>query len=241
MEQALNIPSLIEQQSAISSLAEMDRPDADALLSIWLDKLVAGTVPPAVQLDLLNAAKARGTAELLAKVTAFDNNRDSKDPLKDYRETLIGGDADRGREIFLTRTDVSCLRCHRVNGQGGEVGPDLSRIGLEKNRDYLLEAIVDPNKQIAKGFETVILQMADGKVHAGIIKQDSEQSIQLIQPDGKLVSLNKADIEERTTGKSGMPEDIVKKLSKSDLRDLVEFLSSLKSSSDSHAHGKAVK
>ena len=61
------------------------------------------------------------------------------------------------------------MRCHTVRGRGGDVGPDLSSIGF-KPREYILESIVNPNKQIAKGFETAILQMDDGKVHAGIIK-----------------------------------------------------------------------
>ena len=101
------------------------------------------------------------------------------DNLKDYRESEFGGVAARGREIFFGRADVSCRRCHKVDGSGGDVGPDLSRIGLDKRRDYLLESIVDPNKQIAKGFETAILQLANGKVYAGIIKSEDNQHLRL--------------------------------------------------------------
>ncbi len=233
--------STAEQQEAVSSLAEMKRPDADAVLTDWLGMLVAGTVSPAIHLDLLNAAQARGTRELLGKIAAFNQSRAADDHLREYRETLFGGDVDRGREIFFGRSEASCRRCHKIDGSGGEVGPDLSRIGIDKKRDYLLESLVDPNKQIAKGFETMILQMSDGKVYAGIVKREDDQMIQLVQPDGRIIAIVKSEIEERAIGRSGMPEDLVKKLSKFEIRDLVEYLSTLKSPVDTSAHGEQAK
>jgi len=234
---AASSSSIPEQQDAIHLLAEMKRDDADTVLVDWMTKLLDGKAAPEVQLDLLNAAHARKTAPLQAKADAYDMARPADDHLRDYRETLVGGDATRGRDIFFGRSDVSCRRCHKVNGSGGDVGPDLSKIGLDKKRDYLLESIVEPNKQIAKGFETAILEMADGKVYAGIIKKDDEQHLQLQQPDGQIVVIDKSQIEERATGKSGMPEDLVKKMTKADIRDLVEYLSTLKSTSDGAEHG----
>ena len=71
--------------------------------------------------------------------------------------------------------------------------------------------------------------MADGKVYAGIIKDDEGEQISLQLPDGQILKLDKSGIEDRTTGKSGMPEDLVKKLTKFELRDLIEYLTTLKS------------
>lgn len=227
-----------EQQAAIQLLSRFGRKDSDAVLLGWLDTLLAGQAPPSIQLDLLNAAQLRGTDEFVAKVRAFDQKRRPEDHLKDYRESEFGGDAARGREIFFGREDVSCRRCHKIDGSGGDVGPDLSRIGLDKRRDYLLESIVDPNKQIAKGFETAILQTTDGKVYAGIIKREDDRHVQLQQPDGQFQSIEKSEIEDRAVGKSGMPEDAVKKLTKFEIRDLVEFLSTRRSAEDAAAHGK---
>ena len=122
---------------------------------------------------------------------------------------------------------MSCVRCHAIGAAGGQVGPNLAKIG-EKPREYLLEAIVDPNKTIAKGFETVVLTLDDGRQLAGVLKQETAKQLQLMTPEGKLVTVPKSTIDSRTTGKSAMPEDIVKKLSKADIRDLVEFLSELK-------------
>lgn len=229
--------SVFEQQAAIHVLATVKSSDADNVLDQWLKRLVERKVSDAIQLDLLDAAQARGTNGLLARAAEFNASRKPDDPLRDYRETLAGGNAVRGAEIFFGRAEVSCRRCHKIDGNGGDVGPDLSRIGLDKNREYLLESIVDPSRQIAKGFETAILQMEDGQVHAGIVKSDDGTRIGVQKPDGAVVMLEKSKIEDRAVGKSGMPEDLIKKLSKSDLRDLVEFMSTLRNSSAPAALG----
>lgn len=230
--------SIPEQQAAIATLASLKRDDADAVLDRWLARLAKREVPEAVQLDLLDAAKIRATKAMQQHVAAFDQTRKPNDHLRDYREALAGGNVEKGRDVFFGRSEVSCRRCHKVDGNGGEVGPDLSRIGLDKTREYLLEALVDPNMQIAKGFETVILEMADGKVHAGIIKSDDGLRIQLQKPEGAVVVLEKSAIEDRAVGKSGMPEDLVKKITKSDVRDLVEYLTTLRNTASAVEHGR---
>lgn len=230
--------SVEEQQAAIAVLAAVKRNDADAILKRWLDRLAQHQVSEAIQLDLLEAARSGGSKELLSRVQEFDSQRPADDPLRNYRETKVGGNAKRGYDVFFGRADVYCRRCHKIDGNGGDVGPDLSRIGLDKTREYLLESIVDPNRQIAKGFETAILQMDDGQVFAGIIKGDDGTHVSLQKPDGAVVVLKKSAIEDRAVGKSGMPEDLVKKLSKSDVRDLVEYLSTLKNTSAAAGHGK---
>ena len=91
-----------------------------------------------------------------------------------------------------------------------------------------MEAIVLPNKQIAKGFETLIIADVYGKVHVGVVKEDDGSRIKLMKSDGSLVFIKKDDIDDQSRGKSGMPEDLVKKLSKSEIRDLVAYLATLK-------------
>ena len=147
--------------------------------------------------------------------------------LAKFRETMFGGDAEKGKKLFFERAEVSCLRCHKVNGTGGGVGPDLTGIGKKQTREYLLESIVDPNKQIAKGFETVVLTLTNGQVKSGILRFDNGKEVHLMNPDGQLIVVPTSRIEERSRGKSAMPEDVIKKLSRSELRDLVEYLAGL--------------
>ena len=116
------------------------------------------------------------------------------------------------------------------NGEipGGEVGPDLTGIGARQDRKYILESIVEPNKQIAQGFESVVLATADGRVITGVLRGEDEKAVHLMTAEGKAVNVPKDAIEERKRGPSAMPADLVQKLSRSELRDLVEFLAGLR-------------
>jgi quinoprotein glucose dehydrogenase len=219
--------ALVERQSALATLGSMNLPAADKLLSQWMDKLIGGQVSAEIQLDLLDAAAKRGTPEFREKLARFEAVRPKKESIDAFRETLVGGNAERGRKIFYDRAEVNCLRCHTIAGKGGLVGPDLSKIGREKTREYLLESIIDPNKTIAKGFETVVLTLDDGRQVAGVLKGESDKQVQLMSPEGKLLTIPKSAIESRTTGKSAMPQDVAKTLTRSDIRDLVEFLAGL--------------
>ena len=224
LENALAKGTPSEQQAAFAVLATIKAPQADGILSQWFDKLLAGKAPREVQLDLLEAATHRGSSGLKEQLAHYESARPKKESIDPFRETLYGGDAQRGHAIFFDRTEVGCVRCHTISGTGGKVGPDLTKIGAEKTREYLLESIVDPNKVIAKGFETVVLALDDGRQIAGILKSEDAKELKLITPEGKLVTIEKSQIDQRTTGKSAMPQDVAKPLSKSDLRDVVEFL-----------------
>jgi len=133
--------------------------------------------------------------------------------------------AERGEEIFFERADVSCARCHQVDGKGGQVGPDLSTLAGKQPREYVLESIVQPNKKITEGFATESLLLADGLQVTGILKAENDDELQLVTPEGKTLTIAQEDVEDRVTTSSAMPEGLAQQLSKSDLRDLIEFLS----------------
>jgi quinoprotein glucose dehydrogenase len=228
IEKALDKGSVVEQQGAFAVLGDIKDPAAATLLSRWLDKLLAKQVPAEAQLDLLDAAAKHSAADLQDKLARFEAARPKDDHLAKYRESLVGGDAENGRRIFFNKQDAQCLKCHKVNGVGGDVGPELKGIGSRQNREYLLESIVDPNKQIAKGYETVVITTTKGKVVTGILKSEDAAELKLMTPEGNLIVVPKDQIDERKSGKSAMPEDLLKYLSKAEIRDLVEFLAGLK-------------
>src|SRR5262249_12914420 len=126
------------------------------------------------------------------------------------------------------KTEVACLRCHKAEGRGGLVGPDLAGIAAKQTREYLLESIVDPSRQIAKGYETVVLGLRNGRIVTGVLKEENSREIRLVSADGQTIIVPKDEIEDRQTGKSAMPEDVLKHLSKKEVRDLIEFLAGLK-------------
>jgi quinoprotein glucose dehydrogenase len=234
LEEALEKGDVVEQQSAFTVLGEMKSPAADKVLAKYAKLLVDGKVAAEVRLDLLEAATARANPstpvgeDIKKLLVGYESNRPKNDPLAAWSEALVGGDAEHGRALFLYKSELSCVRCHKVNGQGGDVGPELAGIAAKQDRRYLLESIVLPNAQIAKGYETVVLQLKNGKSEIGIVKVENDKEVRLITAEGKIVVVPKDKIEERMAGKSAMPEDVIKHMSKRDLRDLVEYLASLK-------------
>jgi quinoprotein glucose dehydrogenase len=195
------------RQAAIASLGELG---ADASLGSLLDR----GVPAALQLDLAETAAKRPS--LKAKASALQPSLQE------------GGDGAAGRRIFFERSDVQCVRCHTIGAEGGQVGPPLTKIAEQKTREYLLESILTPNKQIAEGWGQTAFQLQNDAVEVGRIEKESDAEVMLILPDGQRKTLAKAAIKARKAALSSMPEDIAKQLSKRDLRDLVEFLSTLK-------------
>ena len=233
LEAVLERGERAERQGALAILGDLDVPAADAVLARWLDKLLADEVPADVQLDLVEAAAKRSAPVVKGRLAKYEDGRPRGDAVARYRVALAGGDAERGRKVFANKAEVECIRCHRIrrpNGEvyGGDVGPDLSDVGSREPRDYLLESIVDPNRKIAKGFETAVVALTDGRLVAGIVKADDGKRLRLQTPQGQYIEVDAGEIEDRKAGVSGMPEDLLKHLTKAEVRDLVEFLSTMK-------------
>ncbi len=120
------------------------------------------------------------------------------------------------------------MRCHRVGTKGGEVGPVLTDIGKTKDRRYLLEAIVNPDAKIAENFETAVILTEDDEVLTGIVKSETKDKVTLMTAEGKMLEIETDAITVRKKGKSSMPSDLIKHMSRRELRDLVAYLASLK-------------
>ena len=169
----------------------------------------------------------------MTEIKKYESTKPHDDPLSPFREVLAGGDRERGRQLFTSRADIECVRCHKVRASGGEstggeVGPELVGVGARLSRTDLLESIVNPNKKIAQGFESVVIATGDGKVHTGILRGEDAKEVRLITAEGKSFAIPKDSIDDRKRGPSAMPADVAAKLSKKELRDLIEFLASLK-------------
>lgn len=229
-DQAITGGERVERQAAFAALANLRGSAVNELLAKALDRLLAGDFPADAELDLIAAAQPRLNRELRQKIEEYQSRRDSSDPLADWRACLEGGDAERGRKLFFERGQLSCVRCHKIGETGGDVGPELTKIAAdkEKQRAYLLEAIVTPSKTIAKNFETVVILDLEGRQHTGILKQEVSEKLTLMTAEGSLITIPQAEIEARKAGKSSMPEDLTKHVTKHELRDLIEFLSTLR-------------
>ena len=218
-----------QKKSVVTALAESKSASADKALADLLDQLIASRVPGEVQLELLEAAAKRNAPEVKAKLAAYNAKLPKDDALAAYAPALVGGDKKAGETLYKEHAIAACLRCHKVNGSGGEAGPDLTGIGTRKDRRYLLESIVAPNAQIAEGFQTIMVTLKNGDLQAGIIKAetDKELTLQMPIPNAPEVTVAKADIKQRENAPSGMLPNLGELLTKREIRDLVEYVASL--------------
>ena len=220
--------SVADHQTVLRALGSLDDPAATEILSQHLDELLDGNLKPELRLDLLEAAAQSKAGEIIEKLKKFNDARRSDDPLAQWRETLEGGSAAPGQRVFVEKQEVSCLRCHSVDGTGGIVGPDLSDVGARKDRAYILNSILHPNAEIAPGFESVLVRTNKKKLYAGILKAETETDLTIFIENEGLVTIKKSDIASRKRDVSAMPEELHKGLSKKEMRDLIEFLATRK-------------
>ena len=112
--------------------------------------------------------------------------------------------------------------------EGGMAGPKLTGIGSRQSREYLLGSIIFPNKELAKGFENVLISLNDGSSLAGTVEKEDANELVINSPEDGEVRVKKKEIKSRQKALSGMPEEFRQIVTKQDLRNLVEFLGSLK-------------
>ena len=221
--------SVREQQAALATIAAQPGAEADRVLAAQLDLLLAGKLPNALSLDVLEGAARRTDAAVKQKLATFNAARKQGDPLAAWRECLDGGDAKIGKDVFYEKAEAACMRCHKVKGEGGDVGPDMAGVGTRHDRAFILQSIVDPNAVIAPGYENVMVTLKDGNIVAGLMSAEDANSLTLKSlTDGKPQRVAKADVKERTGVPSAMPPGLAEILGKRDLRNVVEFLADLK-------------
>jgi len=220
--------SVTDQQEALVAIGKINAPQVDQLLTQMLSDFIVGDVPPALKYEVLSIANERQDVNVqkqLAEVLQFLGQQQTL--AAKYQAVLQGGSSERGRLLFEHHTALQCVRCHKVDQLGGKVGPDLSKIGSKVSREYLLESLLIPEKQIAKGYEGVLVALADGKTLSGVIESESDQVLNLIDAQGNTIKITKSEIVQRRDGRSVMPANLLEHVNSSDLRDLIEYLASL--------------
>lgn len=224
----LETGTIQDQQSAFAALSEIRSTDTVNAMREWVDKLIAGSVPKQLHLDIIDAAGKQGDPTLQFALEKFEATRTGDSLIRGYLETLHGGNVEAGRKVFYDKIEVSCARCHKVRGVGGDAGPDLSDVGRKLSREQILESILYPNESIAEGYETVELVLMDGAVYSGIVTREDAESLELNSPEDGIVTFQMNEIAERRKGLSGMPEGLNHFMSKREMRNLIEFLAALK-------------
>ncbi|MDB5336063.1 MAG: repeat protein [Planctomycetaceae bacterium] len=219
--------TVMEKQRAVSQLATLKNISADRVLLRAIEDLQANKMPPELQVDVIEAVRARGTPVLNDALNKYEAQLPASDPLARFRSALVGGDAENGKRIFRSHATAQCFRCHKIQGQGGEAGPDLSQLAMRSPREHFLESMIDPNAKLTPGFGSVAYVLTDGRVVSGVLKAEDPKQVTVLTPEGKSVVIPVAEIEERTAAKSAMPP-VGPILKLGEIRDVIEYLATLR-------------
>jgi putative heme-binding domain-containing protein len=138
-------------------------------------------------------------------------------------DNLKQRDYEQGRNLFHA---ASCAKCHRLAGEGGAIGPDLSTAGKKFSLPDLMDATILPSKAISDQYGSQQVLTSQGQIIVGrVVEISDEVYIYTIDPDAKPVVLSKEDIEQITPSQvSQMPTGLIDGLNPEELKDLVAYI-----------------
>jgi len=187
------------------------RATTDRELTTIINTGITGTAMPGFK---FNATEVEGLIAYLRNMNSLDLS------------SIKPGDAQRGKAIFEGKG--ACLTCHRVRGKGSYVGPNLSDIGSVRGAGALERSLIDPTSGLMPINRPVRAVKKDGTVITGRRVNEDTYSVQLMDTQGRLVSLMKADLRDyQISTKASMPS-YKKELQATELADVMAYLLSLK-------------
>src|SRR6185436_13748623 len=137
------------------------------------------------------------------------------------RRVVLGGtpNLQAGREVAAK----TCFVCHKLHGEGADVGPDLTGVG-RSTLDALLNNVIDPNQIVGKGYENVEIETKDGRTVSGRVVEETDSKIRLLSAGPKEETVAKSDIaNKRVSELSVMPEGLEQMLD-ADFRNLILYI-----------------
>ncbi len=214
--------------------------DRTAWSRALLDAIDAGRVPAeALNLNQIRKLQSSKNAELVAQVRArYGTVRPGRSTAREQVVTRVRAllrntksDPRAGAEVFKKL----CAQCHKIYGEGQDVGPDITRNG-RGSLEQLLSNVFDPSLVIGSGYQATTVATADGRVLTGLLAEDSPARVVLKMQGGNLETIARDDVEEiKLSALSLMPEDLEKQLSEQELCDLFAFLVLDRPATDPHA------
>ena len=200
---------------------------ADALVK----QIEADELPSELRSALAGPLLTHSDGKVRARAEKLFPQQKAKDaaPLPKLTDLIaMKADAVAGAKVFQA-AESQCAKCHRINGKGKDVGPDLGQIGTKLARAALFEAILYPSAAISHNYENYSVLLDNGQSSSGLLVNRNDNEIQLRDAEGNLRTFNLANVEAvEPQSVSLMPENLHQSMSAQELVDLVEYLSSLR-------------
>jgi putative heme-binding domain-containing protein len=216
--------SLIEQQSAITELGRMNSARAQGFLNGMLDRYAVGKLTPGLELEVAEAIAAGGTPAQRTRLATIQGTHEAGDLLAGFRDALMGGNQQQGARVVF-QGNGQCTQCHSIGQRGADVGPNLRGVGGRLDRETILQELVAPNARLSPGYGTVVVTLKNGDRVAGAPKSETDAEL-VLQTGDATRTIPKSQIAQRSNASPMPPMGGV--LSHRQLRDVVEFLSTLK-------------
>ncbi|MBY0526895.1 MAG: HEAT repeat domain-containing protein [Gemmataceae bacterium] len=135
------------------------------------------------------------------------------------------GNPQIGRALYLDAKVLACIKCHRLEGVGGNVGPDLTRLWDTHSIEKIMESMIDPSKEIKEGYQTFVATTKKGQVFQGLKVSQNADEVVLRDANAQDVRIATKDLEELVASKQSlMPDNVVSQLSYDQFIHLVAFL-----------------
>lgn len=217
----------LEEQEEAVLLARLLSNTRGALALMWALEDHSLEEPLRSRAALAGAAHADGQISGLFERFVPEHLRPKRlgDAIKPGDILSLTGDAARGRRLFFETAAVQCKQCHRIGELGTALGPELGEIGKKYNRSQLLEAIVDPSKQVDPKFAAYLLETSTGQVLSGLLVEKNEREVVVKDAQNKQVRVPAAEIELLAPQqKSLMPDALLRDMTAQEAADLIEFL-----------------
>ena len=178
------------------------------------------------QLAAADADKAAAVERIFTR--QLNEKRPTRDQLAAWMQTLAGpADSQAGQRLFFHPKGPGCFRCHQIDGRGQQVGPGLIRSNgrIALNRERLVEAIINPSKDIDPGFLPLTIVTIDGKSASGIYHKHNNKERSIYNSQGEVISFKINDIEEMIPSKTSiMPNGLADQMTIQEFRDLIAYL-----------------
>jgi putative heme-binding domain-containing protein len=190
------------------------------LAAVEAGQLSTGDIDP-VKLKLLAEHRNAAIRARASKLLASSQLSRRGEVVDGYRGVLeMKGDAERGKQLFAK----TCAACHKVQGVGQDIGPNLAAMKTRGPEAILLN-VLDPNREVNPQFLNYAVLTADGRQLTGIIAAETATSITLKRADNATDTILRIDIEQlKSTGMSLMPEGMEKQVDQQGMADLLEYL-----------------
>jgi putative heme-binding domain-containing protein len=143
------------------------------------------------------------------------------------KEVRSRGNAERGQQVYQ-RAELGCVNCHSVQGFGGKLGPDLGALGTAQPVDFIIGAILDPQREVKEGFAAISISTKDGDEFQGYaVREDGREIVLRDILQNEEVTIRKSEIQQRRQSGSVMPSGLADGLTRGEFVDMVLYLSEL--------------